>query len=258
MTTKSSLKDQIIITTQQADQASEMLNLLRQRGAKAFNLPMIETKTLQVSLAEKEVIKNIALIDIVVFTSRKGVIGFFDNLERITGTKLLPENIKFSTIGKGTTCEVENHGYHVDYPNPGKDASGLVKYLLTDILTGDERILLALGTLAPDFLKNHLSFKANVVRVNVYQTFPVTEPDPVVSELIVNGQVDICIFTSPSGFQAFSEFFNLNNPVNLAAIGNTTASFIEDAGFSVVVTASEPTAESMINSLEVFFANSKK
>jgi uroporphyrinogen-III synthase len=258
MTTKSSLKDRIIITTQPADQASEMLNLLRQRGAKAFNLPMIETKTLQVSPAEKEVIKNIGLIDIIVFTSRKGVTGFFDNLEIITGTKRLYDKIKFSTIGIGTTREVENYGFSVDYPNPGRDASDLVEHLLTDVLTGDERILLALGTLAPDFLKNHLSFKANIERVNVYQTFPVSEPDPVVSELIVNGQADICIFTSPSGFQAFSEFFILNNPVNFAAIGNTTASFIEDAGFSVVVTASEPTAESMITSLEVFFANSKK
>jgi len=253
MTTKSNLKDRIIITTQPADQASEMLNLLTMRGAKAFNLPMIETKILEVSPAEQEVFKNTDSIDIIVFTSRKGVIGFFNNLERITGTKMLPENIKFSSIGKGTTCEVENHGYHADYPNPGKDASDLVEYLITDVLTGGERLLLALGTLAPDFLKNHLSFKANVKRVNVYQTLPVSEPDPVVSEFILNGQADICIFTSPSGFQAFSEVFRLNNPVNFAAIGNTTASFIENAGLEVAVTASNPTAESMINSLEVYF-----
>jgi uroporphyrinogen-III synthase len=253
MTTKSSLNDRIIITTQPADQVTEMLNLLTMRGAKAFNLPMIETKILQVSTVEQEVFKNNDSIDIIVFTSRKGVIGFFDNLKRITGTKKLPNTIKFSSIGKATTCEIENHGFHVDYPNPGKDASDLVEYLITEVLTGEKKILLALGTLAPDFLKNHLSFKANVKRVNVYQTLPVSEPDPVVSEFIVKGQADICIFTSPSGFQAFSEIFRLNNQVNFAAIGNTTASFIENAGFKVAVTASDPTAESMINSLEVYF-----
>ncbi len=254
MTTKYSLQGKIIITTQPADQAMELLKLLREKRALAFNLPMIETRTLEFSWDNIQLLHKLHFFDLLVFTSKKGVRGFFENLQKYVGNTHLPLDLKIAAVGEGTAGEIEESGFYVDFLNPGKNAAELAEYLLSDVVKSNGSVLLALGTSAPDFLQQKLSTKARVSRINTYETLPVPEVDSVISGYIKRREADICIFTSPSGFQSFLNIFGNVLPVEFAAIGNTTANFIKQKGFGVAVTAPYPSPVALVDALESYFA----
>lgn len=253
------MKGKIIVTTQPADQASTMLELLREKGALAINLPVIETRTLTLTDNQLQDISSDTPFDLVIFTSRKGVRGFFENLLRINGSYNLPERLKIAAVGEKTASELSNYGQQASWINPGKDASDLVKDIPSFMDLSGKIILLALGSRAPDFLEESLGRCAKkVIRINVYETINTTPSRESIENIKNLGRVDMCIFTSPSGFYAFLSYFNELNILNLAAIGNTTAAAITQGGYIASVISSMPAAEAMVNDLEYFFSNQKK
>lgn len=248
------LRGKTIITTQPADQAEELLMLLNAKGADAKNLPMIETRTLVVPA---ETMKQVLLpgnFSLLVFTSKKGVKGFFENLYNLQGNYNLPEKLKLAVVGHTTGKELEKHGYVPEFVNPGTDAGDLANYLLENIHKTGNKILLALSDKAPDYLEKTLAQKAFVKRINVYETILLKNVDEDIAGLIKDKRVDMCIFTSPSGFFAFLEVFGNAGHLKLAAIGSTTAKAIRDCGYDVTVTAPYPSGQSMAKAIEDYFS----
>jgi uroporphyrinogen-III synthase len=251
------MEGKIIITTQPADQASEMLKLIDEKGAIGFNLPMIETKTIILS---DSIIKQLILsgsYDLLVFTSKKGVKGFFENLFRVSGNFALPTGLKIAVIGNSTAAELLKYNHSADFINPGNDASDFAEYLLENIVQTNFKIILALGNKAPDFLEETLSRMALVKRIDVYETKYLKPSNHQIADLVRNKAADMCIFTSPSGFFAFCDAFNDIKGLNLATIGNTTASAIGHAGFDVAVIAPTPSPQALINAIEMFYKEIK-
>jgi len=247
-----------IITTQPADQAAEMLKLLQLEGARAYNLPMIKTQTL---IVDKQTVKNILIpgnYDLLVFTSRKGIKGFFENIHQITGAWSFPSQIKIAVIGPSTAKELKLYNQEASWINPGNDAKSLAAYLLKEIIKPNQKILLTLGNRAPNFLQKTLAEKATIDRINVYETMDVTSHNPEIARHITQKTADMCIFTSPSGFFAFINSFNNIKDLNLAAIGETTASAITEKGYSVAAVAAQPSAQQMVAAIKEFFSTQKK
>jgi uroporphyrinogen-III synthase len=248
-----SLAGKLIVTTQPADQAGELMDILSSRGARVINLPMIQTRTLDIGKEDvSEALVN-GKFQFLIFTSKKGVRGFFGNIIRYYGGAFLPESIKIVATGVSTKKETEKFGYKVDYVNPGTTAEDLAHYLKGKVIKTSDRILLAQGALAPGFLFEALSEKAFVKRLNVYDTVAVKDIDGSLANFVREGKVDICIFTSPSGFNNYLEFFSGYNNVKMAAIGKTTASAINEAGYDVSLIAPYPSPESLADALESFF-----
>ncbi|MFN2394691.1 MAG: uroporphyrinogen-III synthase, partial [Bacteroidales bacterium] len=234
------LKGKVIITTQPADQAEEMLMLLDAKGAKAYNLPMIETQTIKIPEKELHQLLQPGRFDLLVFTSKKGVRGFFGNLSDLQGDFHLPPELKIAVVGHATGAELEKYGYEPAFVNPGTDAKDLADFLSENISKTGNNILLALSNKAPDFLETTLSEIAGVVRIDVYETIPLSTVDEELANLVKNRKTDMCIFTSPSGFYAFLDVFHDANSIQLSAIGNTTANAIKECGYDVAVTAPNP------------------
>ncbi len=247
------LKGKVIITTQPADQAEEMLMLLSAKGATAYNLPMIETRTIKIPVEEFRQLIQPGKYDLLVFTSRKGVRGFFENLSDLRGNHNLPPELKIAVVGHATGTELEKYGYETAFMNPGTDGKDLAEYISENISGTGNRILLALGNKAPDFLETTLSEIATVKRINVYETIPLSTVDEEIALLVQNRKADMCIFTSPSGFYAFLDVFHDANSLLLAAIGNTTAHAIRECGYEVAVTAPYPSSQSLVKSIEDYF-----
>ncbi len=249
------MKGKIVVTTQPADQAAEMLSLLEMAGARAYNLPMIETHTIFLPREEFYSILHQPFTDLLIFTSRKGVRGFFENLQKITGTPSLNNPVKIAVVGKSTAAEVENYGYKATYINPGRDAKDFAQYLLADVIQPKQRILLALGNKAPNLLEKTLMPVADVQRINVYQTIqcPVQHHD--MARIITEKRADMIIFTSPSGFYAFLNTFKDIKGLHLAAIGTTTAAAIKDKGYELAVMAPYPSAKEMVAAIYGHFNN---
>ncbi len=253
------LEGKTIVTTQPADQATAMVNLLETRGAKALNLPMIETRT---TFVKPELISAAITTHtprLLVFTSKKGVKGWFKNLHNTTGTYQLPKNITIATVGESTAFALKQYGHHAHHINPGNDARDLAEYLLEMVLQPGDEVMLALGNKAPSFLENALAEKAVVSRINVYETIMLDQTGHPVSALIRENRVHMCIFTSPSGFGSFAgQFAEHMASVHLAAIGTTTARAIMQAGRKVHVVASQPSPESLSQSIESFYQSLTK
>lgn len=247
------LKGKIIITTQPADQAEEMLMLLDAKGAKAYNLPMIETQTIKIPEKELHQLLQPGRFDLLVFTSKKGVRGFFGNLSDLQGDFHLPPELKIAVVGHATGAELEKYGYEPAFVNPGTDAKDLADFLSENISKTGNNILLALSNKAPDFLETTLSEIAGVVRIDVYETIPLSTVDEELANLVKNRKTDMCIFTSPSGFYAFLDVFHDANSIQLSAIGNTTANAIKECGYDVAVTAPNPSAQSLVKAIEDYF-----
>ncbi len=248
------LKGKVIITTQPADQAEEMLMLLEAKGAKALNLPMIETRTIRIHEEELSRLIQPGEFDLLVFTSKKGVRGFFENLSDFQSDFNLPSHIKIAVVGQATGAELEKYGHKAAFPNPGTDARDLAKFLLENASIAGNKILLAVGNKAPDFLETTLSEMATVKRINVYETIPLSRVDEQIAGLVKNREADICIFTSPSGFYAFLDAFQNAESLLLAAIGNTTALAIKECGYDVAVTAPYPSAQSLVQAIDDYFS----
>jgi uroporphyrinogen-III synthase len=249
----SPLEGKTIITTQPADQAGELLHLLTARGATAINLPMIETLTLRVAGEELQKCLVDGKFQLIVFTSKKGVRGFFENLMRFHGSVSLPGKTKIAVTGPSTLSEVENYGHRVDYLNPGTCAEDLASWLSEKVVRPGDNVLLALGTRAPGLLAGALSSKARITRINVYETIDVKEVDQATASLIRERKADMCIFTSPSGFHNFLRFFGDHNDLELGAIGKTTATAIKEAGYQARIISPYPSPTVLAEAIEKYF-----
>jgi uroporphyrinogen-III synthase len=251
------MEGKLVITTQPEDQALILLELLRDAGATAFNLPMIETRTITI---DKNIISNVLSkesINLIIFTSRKGVRGFFENVAAATGTFHIPGNIKTAAVGKATAEEIKNYNTKADYVNPGNDAASLADYLIKEKIVHGKKILLALGNLAPGFLPETFSAYADTIRLNVYETLEKPVSDEKIAGYIKNKTADICIFTSPSGFSSFRKQFSDISDLKFAAIGKTTAAAIANAGYKSAVTASNPDMRVFVKELADYFNTQK-
>ena len=253
------LSGKIIITTQPADQADEMLALLRKEGADALNLPMIATQNLQIADTEIRKILEPGKFQHILFTSKKGVKGFFHNLLRVQGNYTLPSGIKISVVGPGTAASLAEFGHTPHFVNPGNHARDMANYLLhKKIIHRNENVCLALGNRAPDFLEEALGQIAGVHRINVYKTLSLAAEDENTERIVRAGEAHMCIFTSPSAFASFLDSFAEINYLALASIGQTTAQFIQSRGYEVAVTAPKPSPAALVEAIADFYQNLKK
>ncbi len=248
------LEGKVIITTQPADQPQPLNRLLQDMGAMVYHLPMIETKTLNLPPALLKEMLQPDSFQLLVFTSKKGVRGFFENLYVLQNDYSLPSEISIAVVGQGTAECLSQYGHQATFINPGKDAEDMSRFLLNEVVKPNDKILLALGTKAPDFLEKTLGRKAVVKRINVYETILLQEADKKVAGLIQQGKADMCIFTSPSGIYAFKELFGVISELSMAAIGNTTGKAIADSGFKVSVISPRPSAEDLATAVEKYFS----
>ncbi|MCK4922146.1 MAG: uroporphyrinogen-III synthase [Bacteroidales bacterium] len=238
----------MVITTQPVNQAGSLTNLLEDAGAKVYNLPMIE---IVFAKPDKELIcifNSLNSFDLLIFTSKNGVTGFFKLLESINGNYQIPNNIKIGVIGESTAKEVGKFNQNVDYTNSGITSDEFFDYLIKEkILNANSRLLLALGNLAPNKLQSNLNEIGFAERINVYNTIKPDNFNEKILSIAKNQEADLTVFTSPSAFNNFIQITGFTSDeykMKTACIGKTTESFIKSKGYNVDLVASNPVIES--------------
>jgi uroporphyrinogen-III synthase len=142
------IEGKIVIITQPVNQAARLTNLLVEAGARVYNLPMIKIVYTQPDEIFENVINSLATFNLLVFTSRNGVIGFFNLLESITGSHQIPSSLKIAVIGESTAKEVRRFNHSVHYTNSGITSDEFSEYLHNEVVNANSRILFVLGDLA--------------------------------------------------------------------------------------------------------------
>lgn len=252
------MKGRIIITTQPKDQANKLIRLLTERGAHAKNYPMIRTQSKVLPKGKTNELLQQKGCNLLIFTSRKGVKGFFENLLQDSGNFHIPEEIRIAVIGSGTGEALRCYGHEPHIMNPGTTATDLADHLIKEHLLPHSTILLVQGNLSLGILKDALTDRVTLHTVVVYETLPEKQKNPDLDQLILNQEVEMLVFTSPSTFYIFRERFPAISLPPIAVIGSTTAAAIRKAGFKVAAEASTPEPQALAEAIEQYFRHSEK
>ncbi len=246
------LSGRVIINTQATANCRNLSELLIKEGATVYCLPMIETLTLPLSPEINNTLADLNKFDWLVFTSKKGVSAFFEQITEYQKNTALPPQLKIAVIGNKTATELERYGYKSDFTNPGNTSDEFLIHLENNIIKKAENVLLALGNLAPDKLQNSLKQRANIKRINVYKTIAPQDTDNKILNIVLNKRFDLLIFTSPSAFQNFiliTGFTPDKDKLPIASIGKITTNAIKKTGFDVMITAKQATIEGLADEI---------
>lgn len=255
----SSLKNKIIISTRPLSKNDSIKNQLTERGAVVVDFPMIKIQPVDLTQEIKDILKQIATYQWIVFTSKNGVDCFFQFLSRLNINKDELSLIKIAVVGKKTSEEVLKNNFIPCLISSGNTSEDLLKELAEKIKP-TEKILLALGELAENTLEEGLSCFGITTRINVYKT---SQEKVISSEIIERIKLDnyhIILFTSPSGFKNFSKIMNENRVTGsfkTACIGTTTEKAMLKNNCQPLFVSPKSNGESFVQELERFFNNIK-
>ena len=242
------VKNKTIISTQPEAQAQKLFKLLRSNNLLFFSMPLIYTQTIKPNPEIEKNLKNIKSFTKIIFTSKRGVSSFFELAKEFNLDKNDLRQAEYAAIGTSTAAEILKNGFQVNYINRGNTSKEFAEYLLSEVIRPNEKILLPLGNLAPEFLQAKLSKMADCTRINVYETIKIKNPDKEILNIIDKDNYDLLIFTSPSAFENFIEITNYKpdeKQLKILSIGQTTTGFIETKGFKVQITAKKSSIEGL-------------
>ncbi len=250
-----SLKGKVIISTRSMEPGDTLPELLKSLGAGFLSLPMIEIIPSKVDGHMIEHMTHLEYFDWIFFTSKNGVSNFFRQLIDVKGNTELPKSIKLAVIGHKTGLELEFYGYAPEFTSEENTSEEFLRKFNEKYKPENKNFLLSLGNLADDSLFNHLSVHNNPHRINVYQTVRPEKADPEILELIKNDLYDLIVFTSPSTFQNFCSFYNLEliGKLKMGSIGSVTTKAIQETGFEPLFTARKSNAEGIRDAIIEYY-----
>jgi uroporphyrinogen III methyltransferase/synthase len=247
--------DRVIISTQLPDQFNKLESLLSEK-VQLINFPMIEIEYIPLDSEINEKINKVSKYTWLIFTSMRGVRGFFELQRQSGNVSAYFEFPKIACIGNATGLELIMNGYQPDYVNPGNTSREFSISLLNDVLKPEDKVLLVLGERADDYLQAELQRHCFTERINVYKTIDVEQVDIRIFEMIEHDQYHLILFTSPSAFQNFVKLGNYHPggiEFKILSIGNRTTSEIEKLGYRVLITAQKSSMDGLADEIMKFF-----
>jgi uroporphyrinogen-III synthase len=252
------VKGKIFISTVSSDRSAYIRKIFQPSGAIIVDYPMISIKPAALYPADNEVFSGIKKFDWIIFTSRHGVIHFYNHLKAITGLDHVPKHIRFATIGIKTAEELELRDRKPDFTSGGNTSTDLVKELVAEWPEPGARILLPLGNMAPTVIEDLLKDTFHCVRINVYETVKNEPVSDEASALIREDNYAMILLTSPSAAIYLSERLDDEHiPLNVrvASIGSVTTAEAVRRKMNCLVTASSSTYEGLAKSITDYYTN---
>ena len=249
---------QRIVVTRSREQASQLSQQLRERGADVLGIPTIRftVPTQLQNLADA--LLELNAYDWLVFTSPNGVTEFFrhffkafDDLRDIGG-------VRIAAVGPGTAAKLKELYLKVDLmPEEAlasKIAAAFEKYESIENL---KICLLRAEVANPDLPKALEEMGAIVDDIAVYRTVPETEDPTGAAARLLESGADWITFTSSSTVENFHARFNL--PVllkkfpqtKLASIGPETSKTLRTFGLAPTVEARKHTIDGLADTIEM-------
>lgn len=194
------MRGRTLVFTQSARSHTQLAQRCTQAGAQVLRLPLMATEALSPTPEDRQMLAKLSEFRLLVFTSRNGVDGFFDNFCTEFDRNNLPE---IACVGAATAEALAGYGCRTHYLNPGTTAEDLAQHLRKLPELEHTRILAVVGQRAPHTLRQQLQGWASVERLEVYSTNPTaTSAEPFRQAV---EQSDAVLLASPSAVeQAFA------------------------------------------------------
>lgn len=228
-------------------------HMLEIKKVPVYILPCIQIQERVLSQDEQAYLQQWNRYDWILFTSSNAVHTF---MQKISVYKDL--HPKILSIGKATSKALASYGISVYLEAYESYAHTLIDEL-GDIHT--QHILLPQTTLAHNHLADALrNIGADVDVICLYETCYITDPDSTCINYVLQEKIAAITFTSPSTITGFcsriadTRALALAKKLPIVCIGQTTAHFAQEKGFTNIIIAKHCTIESMCASVcKVFY-----
>lgn len=253
------LKNKTIVLTRTIEQSKESAAIFSELGAEVIVFPTLEITPPNNWDKFDEVILSNQKIDFIVFTSAHAVSMFIKRSNELD-RKIDLNKINVVAVGNKTKSVCEEYRIKVDTVPKKFTGEGVVEELSKFDLN-DKLIFIPRSAIGREGLPNGLEeLGAKIIAVPVYNvSLPSKETIKESVEQLNSVKPDVFIFTSPSTFENFLIIMNINNPVSffknydVAAIGPTTKSAIENSKVKVSIMPEEFTIKGLANKMIDFY-----
>ena len=248
-----------VITTQPVEQAQKLKQALEGQNIAFYSMPMIRTEAYKLNDSIRNTLNQLNNYSHLIFTSKNGVNAFFQLLNE-AGVSF-PENIKTAVIGQTTASTLKKVHRQADFVNPGQTSVEFLDALKNGGINKKDKVLMVLGNLAPTRMQEELSKITTVDRLNVYQTIGLTDYDEKIMQNIRDDRYGLLVFSSPSAFQNFYQFYKTKKsiaPLRIVSIGNITTQAIQNIIGAEIFTAREAGISGLKNEIIHYFKNKIK
>jgi uroporphyrinogen III methyltransferase / synthase len=246
-----------VAVTRATDQAAELFELLRARGAEPLACPTIQIAPPMDDYAALDAgLRALGTYDWVAFTSQNAVHSFADRIDALGVT--MPETIRLAAVGDGTGRTVTRRLRAVDFIPSTARAESLATEL-GDVV--GRRVFFPRGNLASETLARVLQSRgASVDEAIAYRTV-LGAGARQLGNLVRSGDLDAILFMSASSVRQLFEVLAADGvAVELTAghpavvcVGPETARAARVAGIEVNAVATEQTVTGVVDALEQWF-----
>ena len=245
-----------VVVTRAREQASGLLEQLRELGACCYEFPTIEIQSLPDYSDVQQAISHLSGYDWLVFTSVNGVLYFWAELERASLDSRALGGRKVAAIGPATAQALEQRGIRPDFVPDKYVAESVVQGLLNLGVQG-KKVLIPRAKVAREVLPQELEKAgADVHVLPVYQTGLAQESGQGILEAMQEGSISYITFTSSSTVE---NFFSLVQPgevarhqdqgLRLVCIGPVTAGTLNGFGLEADIVPEDYTIPGLVNVL---------
>lgn len=247
------MSDNLVVLTRDNSGNAAWRPQLERHGLSIYELPCIETAAAEPTPEIEQAFDHIKNFSWLIFTSPTGVRYFLElaatmglPLRSIAGTWI-------AAVGLQTADALRSLGLPVTFVPSRQTAATLARELKK--VKSRHILFLRTGIGAGEPVEILRSRSAKVTDLAVYQTIPLTDPDPGFNQLMRDGDIGRLIFASPSAVHGFTR--RVSDPVVLelaletpaVAIGPTTASAASESGFRRLHTAQKPSVSAIMELL---------
>jgi uroporphyrinogen III methyltransferase/synthase len=251
-----------IVVTRSREQATELIDMLEERGAEA-----IPAQAIRIAAAEDpgpldEACRNAGSFNWIVFASANAVDYFMRGLLANGDVRDL-HGVRLCTVGPSTASRLQRYGIRVDLTPAEFRADALVQALKGSGSLKNQRILVPRANIARDRLAEELrEAGADVVDVIAYRTLPGgadRDGEYDVYRMLLDHQIDAVTFASASAVRNFVTMIGQDQAADLlhstvvASIGPVTAEAAQQLGIETTVMPDRYTIPDLVDALVEHF-----
>jgi uroporphyrinogen III methyltransferase/synthase len=254
-----------IVVTRSREQASDLIDMLEERGAEAIPAHAIRIAAPEDPEPLEAACKAAGTFDWIIFASANAVDHFMRRLLANGDVRDL-HGVRLCTVGPSTASRLQRYGIRVDLTPSEFRSEALIDALKASASLTGQRILIPRADIARDRLAEDLrDLGAEVVDVIAYRTIPGNverggEYD--IYRLLLDRQIDAVTFASASAVRNFVSMLGQDQAADLlrstvvASIGPVTAEAAQQLGIHTTIMPSRYTIPDLVDALVEHFGES--
>jgi uroporphyrinogen-III synthase/AcrR family transcriptional regulator len=253
------LKNKTLVITRTVEQSKESADVFRQLGADVIIFPTLDILPPDSWHQFDNIITGKSKIDFIIFTSAYAVKMFKRRCKEL-GINVDYNKLNIVAVGNKTASVCEKNKIPVHIIPKKFSGQGVVDALSEQDLNG-KVIFIPRSAIGREELPDGLKeLGAKIKTAPVYNvSIPSEEKIKMYAAKLDQSNPDAFIFTSPSTFENFLQILNIQNPVkyfnglDVAAIGPTTMSAIENKGVKVSIMPEEYTIDGLSKAMVDYY-----